>query len=105
MRPIDADALIDKYQRENGVDVYRYNVIQDLADAPTVDAEPKWIPCSERLPDDDRTKVVTLANGNAECGYYSNGDWWCVGDSISLENPTVIAWMPLPEPYKPYEVE
>ena len=60
----------------------------------------EWIPCSERLPDDDRTKVVTLANGNAEAGYYSNGDWWCVGDTISLENPTVIAWMPLPEPYR-----
>jgi len=62
--------------------------------------EPQWIPCSERLPDDDRTKVVTLANGNVEAGYYSNGDWWCIGDTIALENPTVIAWMPLPEPYK-----
>lgn len=62
----------------------------------------QWIPCSERLPEDDRTKVVTLANGNSEAGYYSNGDWWCIGDSITLENPTVIAWMPLP---KPYEVE
>ena len=47
MRLIDADALIDKYQREIGVDLYRYNVIQDLLDAPTVDAVPvrhgKWI--------------------------------------------------------------
>lgn len=60
----------------------------------------QWIPCSERLPEDDRSKVVTLANGNTECGYYSNGDWWCIGDSITLENPTVIAWMPLPEPYE-----
>ena len=60
----------------------------------------QWIPCNERLPEDDRSKVVTLANGNTECGYYSNGDWWCIGDSISLENPTVIAWMPLPEPYE-----
>jgi len=75
-------------------------VCEVLDDAPTVDAGPKWIPCSERLPDDDRSKVVTLANGNVEAGYYSNGDWWCIGDSISLENPTVIAWMPLPEPYE-----
>ena len=63
----------------------------------------QWIPCSERLPEDDRTKVVTLANGSAEAGYYSNGDWWCVGDSITLENPTVIAWMPLPKPYEAEE--
>jgi lipopolysaccharide biosynthesis regulator YciM len=39
--------LIDKYQQEIGVDLYRYNVIQDLVDAPTVDAvlvkHGKWI--------------------------------------------------------------
>ena len=40
MKLIDKDALIDKYQREIGVDLYRYNVIQDLVDAPTVDAVP-----------------------------------------------------------------
>ncbi len=82
---------------------YGLHMIKQLPSAqPTVDAVPQWIPCSERLPEDDRTKVVTLANGNTEAGYYSNGDWWCIGDSIALENPTVIAWMPLP---KPYEVE
>ena len=69
-----------------------------LKELPSAQPEKRWIPCSERLPDDDRTKVVTLANGNAEAGYYSNGDWWCIGDTISLENPIVIAWMPLPEP-------
>ena len=62
--------------------------------------EPQWIPCSEKLPEDDMSKVVTLANGNAEVGYYSNGDWWCVGDKFTLENQTVIAWMPLPKPYR-----
>jgi hypothetical protein len=92
-RMSDGDGLFVKWMKEI------------LSNAPTVDAETMWIPCSERLPDDDRSKVVTLANGNVEAGYYSNGDWWCIGDSISLENPTVIAWMPLPEKYKPYEVD
>ena len=76
-----------------------------LKELPSAQPEQRWIPCSERLPDDDRTKVVTLANGNVEAGYYSNGDWWCIGDTISLENPIVIAWMPLPEPYKEGEHE
>lgn len=67
--------------------------------------EQRWIPVTERLPEDDRTKIVTLANGNAESGYYSDGNWWCIGDSIHLENPTVIAWMPLPEPYKERQEE
>ena len=77
----------------------------ELLELPSAQPEQRWIPCSERLPDDDRTKVVTLANGNAEAGYYSNGDWWCIGDTISLENPIVIAWMLLPEPYKEGEHE
>ena len=76
-----------------------------LETVPSAQPEQRWIPCSERLPDDDRTKVVTLANGNAEAGYYSNGDWWCIGDTISLENPIVIAWMPLPEPYREERTE
>lgn len=47
MRLIDADALIDKYQSECSVDVFRYEVIEDLRNAPTVDAVPvrhgKWL--------------------------------------------------------------
>lgn len=37
MRLIDADALINKYQSETTVDVFRYEVIEDLNNAPTVD--------------------------------------------------------------------
>lgn len=100
-RLIDADALIEamtKFSNAIGEDMTHGIFYAHIA--PTIDAEPHWIPCSERLPEDDRSKVVTLANGNAEVGYYSNGDWWCVGDSFRLENPTVIAWMPLPKPYE-----
>ena len=71
-----------------------------IINAEPLESEQQWIPCSERLPEDDRTKIVTLANGNAESGYYSDGNWWCIGDSICLENPTVIAWMPLSEPWR-----
>ena len=101
-RYIDANAL-RTIRSINSANFNSIETIQEWIDAqPTIDAEPHWIPCSERLPEDDRSKVVTLANGNAEVGYYSNGDWWCVGDKLTLENPTVIAWMPLPKPY-PYE--
>ena len=100
-RLIDAEKLKKHYAWWE--DDERRRLFDQIVDAqPTIDAEPHWIPCSERLPKDDRSKVVTLANGNTEVGYYSNGDWWCVGDSFRLENQTVIAWMPLP---KPYEVE
>ena len=98
-RLIDAEKLKKHYAWWE--DDERRTLFDQIVDAqPTIDAEPHWIPCSEMLPKDDRSKVVTLANGNTEVGYYSNGDWWCVGDSFRLENQTVIAWMPLPEPYE-----
>ena len=84
------------YAKDNNIPIVElYDILEQMPSA-----QPEWVPCSERLPKDDRTKIVTLANGNAECGYYSNGDWWCIGDSIKLENPIVIAWQPLPEPYR-----
>lgn len=111
-RLIDADVVIKNIEEywemvkrgkpSRGMTAVMQSIKTIVNSLQTVDAEPHWIPCSERLPEDDRSKVVTLANGNAEVGYYSNGDWWCVGDKFTLENPTVIAWMPLP---KPYEVE
>lgn len=62
----------------------------------------EWIPCSERLPEDETTKIVTLSNGNVEGAFWNERNWWCMGDSINLETRTedVIAWMPLPTPYK-----
>ena len=100
-RLIDADALNLEYEVDMADDWKTAHEIANVVKyAPTIDAEPHWIPCNERLPEDDRSKVVTLANGNAEVGYYSNGDWWCVGDKVTLENQTVIAWMPLPKPYE-----
>ena len=54
----------------------------------------KWIPVSERLPDEDT--VVYLAccdDGYVASIMYSGGRWLIDGNNI-------IAWMPLPEPYK-----
>ena len=72
----------------------------------------KWIPCSERLPEEDKMSeyyesvIVTLDNGRVVNGCYRNTDeeWWVDaedGEKYSI-NVTghVIAWCPLPEPYK-----
>ncbi len=56
---------------------------------------PKWIPCSERLPDWDehRDEMVLVCYGNGSIRFDAcmNGEW-------VHGNP--IAWMPLPEPYR-----
>lgn len=88
----------------------------------------RWIPCSERLPDDLAEVNITWVNHNPEPYYdfvkdkpatatavYYKGKWYwysatCTdylaeyGTSIYNENVMdkaieVIAWMPLPEPY------
>ena len=59
----------------------------------------RWIPVTERLPEDDAT-VLTYKNGIVEVQKYEkrrNG-WICKGWFWSLAN--VTHWMPLPEPPK-----
>lgn len=60
----------------------------------------KWIPITGELPKDDGLYIVTFDGGLAgqkepftSCNYFENGEWDSDGDCI-------IAWMPLPEPYK-----
>ena len=56
---------------------------------------PKWIPCSERLPDWDehRNEMVLVCYGNGSIRFdtYMHDDW-------VHGNP--IAWMPLPKQYR-----
>ena len=73
---------------------------------PPVIPTQKWIPVSERLPEDNTRVLVTVKVGNREpkvrSGYYymdghfhiDNGDCWKSGDK------ELLAWMPLHEPYR-----
>lgn len=60
-----------------------------------------WIPVSERLPDKNATYhlVTTTRSHRVEMAWYLDGDWFW-NNSVS-EMGGVIAWMPLPEPYRP----
>lgn len=69
---------------------------------------PQWIPCSERLPDIMVPVLITMKRGKGynqepfqSVGYLdANGyTWWCAHDG-TCTNQTVLAWMPLPEPWK-----
>ena len=69
-----------------------------------------WTLCSEGLPEDTdeeyyTTVILSLSDGKTVAGCYRNIDkeWWGdVTDGCYRKIPTedVIAWMPLPEPYK-----
>ena len=75
-----------------------------LCTLPSAQPEPQWIPCSERLPEDDR-EVLAVSDG---CVLIANwqGEWIkyieLEDDYTILEpvNINVQYWMPLPEPPK-----
>lgn len=52
----------------------------------------QWIPCSERLPERNGYYLVTGRQGAVNKRLYQDGYWY--------GNWAIIAWMPLPEPYK-----
>ena len=94
-RLIDADALIE-FCAERWIPLN----IDAVNMQPTIQPEPQWIPVGERLPEDGKY-MVTIH------GYGWNGKIFTsvsVAECISkrwVGNNGVIAWMPLPEAYKP----
>lgn len=75
---------------------------------PSAEPEPKWIPCSERLPEEDGQYLITVKYKHvdgyddvyAEHGDWDNGKWDMFNFGHCGEVEGILAWMPLPEPYK-----
>ena len=116
-RLIDADALIKDIHGEFDEvlvwdecgDTTADEIEKIVNHQPTIDAQPHWIPCSERLPRKEKKRywVCTDTEYQCECRWTNNrfglgeGEWgWSIFDTPQYSKP--IAWMPLP---KPYEVE
>ena len=94
---------------------------KDLRNLPSAQPEQRWIPCSERLPEDGQRCIVTtkgrLSYSYCEIASYSNNlykvdefDFYDKKNTSGFynydseygyyENTDVIAWMPLPEPWR-----
>lgn len=101
------------------------NLKQKIADSPMVfmpctQLEPRWIPCNERLPQEDTDVLVTVYfmgleqrhkngwNEHIKPNYYVevarqiDGEWSSDSDEykIAKSRHKVIAWMSLPAPYR-----
>lgn len=127
-RLIDANALKKSFDEhvylvhhgfnETEYGCTQYGIHQIIDEQPTVDAEPHWIPCSERLP--EYFELVITWDGHCyfvekripyirdEDGNPIKGEWWVSDDYDeeetdyypNLRDGAAIAWMPLPEPYE-----
>lgn len=89
MRAIDADELKERVEYINDEYGHIYDEIDNM---PTIEPQQRWIPVSERLPEKDGCYLTTTMYKQVYCDYW-NGDYFD-------RTETVIAWMPLPSPYK-----
>lgn len=76
-----------------------------------LDQEPRWIPVSERLPKSSGVYIVSrwFSDGEenailTDANYYDGNGYWYNDNRINwgrdLVTDKIVAWMPLPEPYK-----
>ena len=83
----------------------RHNVLQKLADYEDAEEQGrygKWIPVSERLPEESLNSVIGWDTYRNRCCFVQYlGGRFVLGDDIYSVN--VTAWMPLPEPYRESE--
>ena len=84
----------------------RYDEDMKSAEPPTVN---QWIPCSEKMPEKPYGCLVTVWDEEPMTGqmfesllpYFVGWDGEQWNDAEGMQCPfEVIAWMPLPEPYK-----
>lgn len=67
----------------------------------------RWIPCSERLPEDDTLMLVNYVDHRPDAmdiwiGWHDMENVWYIdGEAHSEEfGNEVVAWMPLPKPWE-----
>lgn len=102
MRAIDADALKDYIDAQEGRPFIGCTIGEALKimtdEQPTIQPEPHWIPVTEGLPKKcNTTYLATVDYGEHGMAV---GQRFFFGDNIGWNDKSVVAWMPLPEPYK-----
>ena len=109
-RIFDQCEEIDAHLPKGDPDITGYKMYPDymtvwkyLHQLPSVQPEPHWIPCSERLPAYGEDVLISIG-GYCDVGHIVSVNEeerynWYFSGWYHLPND-VDAWMPLPEPYK-----
>lgn len=109
IRRQDAIDALEKHEKSKGHNNYAFvDIVSECAeiirDVPSAQPEQQWIPCSERLPEpvtpsqrrgwfitSNQYDSVTITCYEFESSPFKEG--W-------QTDMTILAWMPLPEPWK-----
>ena len=105
----EIDDLADEFSEvdENGLHSERWCGILDskgiIVNAPSVSDRPQeWIPCSERLPEEEGEYLVTAKKYAFDSSYYDVQIAYCSPNKkwFRISNCEIVAWMPRPKPWK-----
>ena len=93
-------SLFDCKELERGKhwDGHTEKDVTRLLSLPSAQPESKWIPCSERLPDKEGNYLITAQPTYNHAKDIRIAHWsrrW-----VGYVSSEILAWMPLPEPYK-----
>ena len=89
-----------KFRVDYGSNGTRDYIINYIKQMPSVQPEQRWIPVSERLPETDTDVLVTNGIGTYVGWIDPEDKDWRVDSVIEYFMKDIVAWMPLPEPYK-----
>ena len=103
---ISREALLEKlkksrmYHAETSRDMSMLVRCENIVIAqPTVEAEPQWIPCSERLPEEgEEVLIATKTSDKIYFGMYTKRYGFSMREGFMWLN-TAIAWMSLPSAF------
>lgn len=76
--------------------------IENIKELPSKD-KPKWIPVSERLPEEEDVVLICSKIGVIDFGKRKGDKWVWLAEALWdywQKTEDLIAWMPLPEAYK-----
>ena len=77
----------------------------EIGNLPSAQPEQRWIPCSERLPEHGGRYLISVLDGinrrTTVAPYLPRCKAWAMNGRMAYWK--VIAWMPLPEPYREEE--
>ena len=109
---IDADETLEQIRKKLGVKSLSYlleverQIVAVIQSMSSIDI-PQWIPCSERLPEEEGEYFVTVKKTAFDTEYDATEVAYCSPNHkwFNVSNCKVIAWMPLPNPYGEREGE